>query len=123
MNSDSILVSVKKMMGIEPEYTHFDTDLILHTNSVLMTLTQIGIGPAQGFAITGTDETWQDLLGERKDLEGAKSYIYIKVRLVFDPPTSSFVIESLGRTASEIEWRLNVQVEGGETNGGQDEEH
>jgi len=108
---DSILTSVKKMLGIEPEYTHFDPDIILNVNSVLLSLNQIGVGPNTGFSITGSDEKWTDLLGTRIDLEAVKTLIYLKVRLLFDPPTSSFVLEAMERQITEFEWRLNVQIE------------
>lgn len=112
---DSILTSIKKMLGIEQEYTQFDLDIILNINSVLMTLSQLGVGPETGFAIIGAEETWDDFLGDRTDLESVKSYIYLKVRLLFDPPTSSFVLEAMERQINEFEWRLNVQAEGGVT--------
>lgn len=108
---ESILISVKKALGIEQDYTHFDPDIILHINSVLLTLNQIGIGPTTGFIITGNDESWVDLIGERKDIEAVKTLIYLKVRLLFDPPTSSFVLEAMERQITEFEWRLNVQTD------------
>jgi len=108
---DSILLTIKHMLGIEAEYNHFDQDVMFNINTVLMTSNQIGIGPAAGFLITGEAETWVDLLGERIDLEAIKSYIYLKVRLLFDPPSSSFVLDAMQRQATEIEWRLWIQVE------------
>lgn len=99
------------MLGIESQYTHFDQDVIFDINTVLMTSNQIGVGPETGFLITGASETWKDLLGERTDLEAVKSYIYLKVRLLFDPPSSSFVLDAMQRQAAEIEWRLLIQVE------------
>ena len=108
----SILNSIKKLLGIEQDYTHFDQDIILNINSVLMSLTQIGLGPSTGFIITGDTETWTDFLGERIDLESVKTFIYLKVRILFDPPSSSFVLDALERQASEMMWRLNVQIEG-----------
>lgn len=108
---DSILISVKKTLGIEQDYTHFDPDIILHTNSVLLTLNQLGIGPSTGFIITGEEDLWSSLLGEREDLEAVKTLIYLKVRLLFDPPSSAFVLESMERQITELEWRLNVQAE------------
>jgi hypothetical protein len=108
---DSILQSTKKLMGIESDYTHFDPDLILHINSVLMGLTQMGIGPEEGFSITNKDDTWSDYLGEVTNLEGVKSYMALKVRLIFDPPASSSVSDALNRYTQELEWRLNNQVD------------
>ena len=110
---DSILIAIKKSMGIEQEYTHFDPDLILHINTVLFTLNQIGIGPTTGFVITGEQETWSDLIGARLDLEAIKTYVYLKVRLIFDPPQNGFLVKAMEDQIKEIEWRLNVQVEGG----------
>lgn len=108
---DSILVSVKKMLGIAQDDTNFDSDIILYINSVLMILNQLSLGPETGFMITGADETWVQLLGDRKDVEGVKAYIYLKVKLMFDPPSTSFVLESIKQQITELEWRLNVQVD------------
>ena len=109
---DSILTSIKKLLGITEEYTHFDADLIMHINSVLMALRQMGIGPSNGFSITGPYETWEDFLGnELSMLESVKSYTYHKVRLMFDPPTSSALMEAINRQIGELEWRLNIASE------------
>ena len=109
---DSILTSIKKLLGITEEYTHFDADLIMHINSVLMTLRQMGIGPSNGFSITGSYETWEDFLGDELSmLESVKSYTYHKVRLMFDPPTSSALMEAINRQIGELEWRLNIASE------------
>lgn len=107
----SILTSVKKALGIDATYTNFDHDVILHTNTALMNLNQLGIGPITGFIIEDDTKTWTDLLGTRLDLEAVKSYIYLKVRLLFDPPSSSFVLDAMERQVKEMEWRLNVQTE------------
>lgn len=108
---DSILSTIKKMLGIEEVYTHFDDEIIININSVFMTLTQLGVGPEAGFAITSKTETWSHfLIGETK-IESVKTYIYLKVRLFFDPPSSSFVLEAMERQITELEWRLNVQVD------------
>lgn len=112
---DSILTSIKKLLGISEEYGHFDVDLIMHINSVFSILTQLGVGPSGGFVITGADETWQQFTEDRMELEQVKSYIYMKVRLLFDPPSSSVVMESINRMVSEFEWRLNVAAESAET--------
>ena len=111
---DSILTSVKKLLGIDEEYTHFDTDIIVGINTVLMGLTQIGVGPSSGFMLTDKTQTWTDFIGTRIDLEAIKSFVYLKVRLLFDPPTSSFVLEAMERQISEFEWRLCAQIEKGE---------
>lgn len=108
---DSILQSVKKMLGIEASYTQFDTDIIIHINSTLMILTQLGVGPSSGFSISGRDETWEEFAGDNPNIEGVKSYVYMKVKMMFDPPLSSSVAESINRLINEFEWRLNVAVD------------
>jgi hypothetical protein len=99
------------MLGIEEDYTHFDQDIIVDINSVLMGLNQLGIGPTSGFFISDSSAVWSDLIGNRQDLEAVKSYIYLKVKLMFDPPQNSFLIESINRQITEFEWRLNIQAE------------
>ncbi len=108
---ESILTSIKKMLGITEEYGHFDADLIMHINSVFMILNQLGVGPANGFTITGKDETWNDFILANQQLELVKSYMHIKVKLLFDPPLGSAVIEVMNRQVNEFEWRLNVAVD------------
>lgn len=108
---DSILTSIKKMLGIQEDYEHFDTDLVLHINSVLMTVTQIGVGPAEGFAIQDKTAVWADLTNDEKTLNSVKSFVYLKVKLLFDPPANSAAMQSLKELASEFEWRLNVAAE------------
>ena len=108
---NSILTSIKKMLGIEESYTHFDSDLIMHINSVFVILKQLGIGPENGFAIEDRSATWDDYLGSNKNLEFVKTYIYLKVRLLFDPPTSSAMIEAVNKNISELEWRINIEAE------------
>ena len=114
---ESILSSIKKLLGIEESYTHFDTDLIIHINSVLMVLTQLGVGPTEGFVITSSTETWNQFLTNATTikLEATKAYVFLKVKLMFDPPTSSAVMEAYNRQISELEWRLNVAVEPAES--------
>ena len=118
---DSILTSIKKLLGITAEYKQFDPDLIIHINSVFLILKQLGIGPDQGFSISGEYETWDQFLPEGStNLEAVKSYMHIKVKLLFDPPTSSAVMEAMNRMASEYEWRLNVEAESAPVNVGED---
>lgn len=109
---NSILTSIKKMHGLDAECEAFDQELTIHINSVLMILTQIGIGPAGGFYITGVEQTWEQFLG--KDvavrLDGVKTYVYLKTRLVFDPPSSSFVLAAIKEQAAEYESRLSMLV-------------
>lgn len=108
---DSILTSVKKIIGISEEDESFDTDLIMHINSVLMILNQLGVGPEDGFSITDKSAVWTDVIGDNKLIEAAKTFVGLKVRLIFDPPTSSAVLDSINKTISELEWRINVMVE------------
>lgn len=109
---ESILTSIKKLLGITEEYTHFDTDIILHINSVFMILNQLGIGPVNGFSISDKSATWDDFLpADNKNFEAVKTYIHLKVKLIFDPPLSSAVMESMKQMISELEWRLNVEAE------------
>lgn len=108
----SILASIKKLLGIAEEYTQFDTDIIMHINSVFSTLTQLGVGPSDGFSIEDDSSTWSDYLSANSSrLNFVKTYIYLKVRLVFDPPQSSAVIDAINRNISELEWRINIAVE------------
>lgn len=109
---ESILASTKKLLGIEDAYTHFDGDIILNINSTFMTLNQLSIGPSTGFRITDRDDVWADVLLDRNDLEAVKIYIYLKVRLVFDPPQTGYLVEAISKQCAELEWRLNVQAEG-----------
>ena len=108
---ESILTSIKKMLGIVEEYTHFDADLIMHINSVLSILTQIGVGPAEGFLIEDESSVWEDFVPENSKLELIKSQTYMKVKLLFDPPLICAVIESTNRIISELEWRIQVAAD------------
>ena len=108
---ESILTSIKKLLGITEDYEHFDADIIMHINSVFMILNQLGVGPEKGFSISDETATWNDYLPDATNLEAVKSYIHLKVKLLFDPPLSSSVMESMQHIISELEWRLNVQAE------------
>ena len=108
---ESILTSIKKLLGIAEEYTQFDDDIIMHINSVFLNLTQLGVGPSEGFLIEDDTATWDDYIGDSNQLQAVKSYEYLKVKLLFDPPLSSSVTESMNRMIAELEWRLNVAVE------------
>lgn len=103
---ESILTSIKKLLGIAEEYEHFDNDIVMHINSVFMTLTQMGVGPEEGFTIEDSTSTWADFMGDNTKIEAVKTYIYLKVRLLFDPPANGSVTESINRMISEFEWRL-----------------
>ena len=110
--TESILTSIKKLLGIEADYNHFDADLIMHINSVLSILTQLGVGPANGFSITGGNEVWSNFIEEDSNsFSLVKSYVYLKVKLLFDPPLSSAAIESTNGQISEFEWRLSVAAD------------
>lgn len=108
---DSILTSVKKMLGIAEEYTHFDADLIMHINSVFMILAQLGVGPSEGFFIEDDTATWDEFIQDNKEINSVKSYVGLKVRLLFDPPTSSAAMEAANRLIEEFEWRLNLAAD------------
>ena len=110
---DSILTSIKKLLGPEEEDTSFDLDITMHINSAFFNLNQLGVGPAIGFKIQDKTDVWTDFIGDRLDLESVKTYIYLKVRLVFDPPQSGFLVEAIKEQIKEYEWRLNNQAEGG----------
>jgi len=113
--TNSILNDIKKLLGIAPDYTNFDTDIIININSVFMILNQLGVGPKEGFKITGADETWDSYIADEDDLEAVKTYIWLKVKIVFDPPLNSTVMEAHKQMISEYEWRLNIQSEGGKS--------
>ena len=108
---DSILISIKKLLGIDENYEAFDQDIIMHINSVFSILTQLGVGPKDGFSIAGNTETWSEFIDDASNLEMVKSYIYLKVRLMFDPPSAAALIDSMNRMINEYEWRLNVAVD------------
>ncbi|WNM72391.1 hypothetical protein SEA_MOSSY_12 [Gordonia phage Mossy] len=110
--SESILTSTKKILGIAEDYDVFDMDIILHINGVLSTLNQLGLGPEEGFMIQDDSEEWGDLLEDDMRLNSIKTYVYLKVRLLFDPPATSFVISAMNEQIKELEWRLNVYREG-----------
>ena len=110
-NMDNILSSIKKLLGIPTEETAFDSDIIMHINSVFMILNQLGIGPTDGFTISDDYALWSDFIPDGQNLELVKSYMYMKVRLMFDPPSSSAVLSAMEKSISEFEWRLNVQSE------------
>lgn len=109
--SESILLSVKKMLGLDKDYDVFDPELIIHINTVFGTLHQLGVGPEDQFRITGDSETWSEFDTEGEQVDEVKSYIYLRVRLLFDPPSSSFVLSSFKEQLQELEWRLNVKAD------------
>lgn len=113
---DSILNSVKKNLGYMPEYTEFDDDILMHINAAIFTLRQLGVGPSDGFAVTSAEQTYEDFLGEgNKEIPEVRLYLFMKVRLVWDTPQSSYVTEVLKKQIEEAEWRLSVQVDSSDT--------
>ena len=108
---ESILTSIKKLLGIPEDYEHFDQDIIIHINSVFMILNQLGVGPTEEFTITDKTAVWSDFISDNKKFESVKTYVYMKVRLLFDPPLSSAVMECMNRMIGELEWRLNSEAE------------
>lgn len=109
---DSILTSIKKLLGITEEYEHFDADLIMHINSVFAILTQIGVGPSTGFSISDDSAIWNDFITNVTQLEAVKIYMSTKVKLAFDNSTlSSAVIAAMERQTAELEWRLSVMAD------------
>lgn len=111
---ESILSSIKKLLGIAEEYTQFDNDIIMHINSVFMILAQLGVGPSKAFFIEDDSASWSDFLPDLTNVQAVKTYMYLKVRLMFDPPMSSAVMDAVNRQIAELEWRLNVAVDPGE---------
>lgn len=108
----SILNSVKKMVGVDPSQTVFDLDLLTHINSVFADLEQLGVGPVGGFMIEDDAPTWDAFLGNDPRVSSVKSYMYFRVRLLFDPPQTGYLIESFDKQIQKMEWRLNVTREG-----------
>jgi len=108
---DSILTSIKKLLGVVEDYIHFDGDITIHINSVLNVLTQLGVGPKEGFVITDKSSVWSDFDSDNAKISFIKSYVYLKVKMIFDPPTSSAVIGAIKETIAELEWRILAETE------------
>ena len=108
---DSILESIKKVLGVEPSNTVFDTDIIMYINSTFSTLAQIGVGPDEGYAIEDTTPKWSDYLGTNNLINSVQSFMYLSVQLLFDPPVTSFNLTAKKELLKEIEWRLSVAVD------------
>ena len=109
--TQSILDSTKKMLGLAADYTAFDLDVITHINTVFSVLTQMGIGPERGFSIEDSSATWDEYLGGNKLLSTIKSYVYLRVRLLFDPPSAGYVLTAIENQIKELEWRINMEHE------------
>ena len=112
---DSILVSIKKLLGIDAAYTAFDVDVIIHINTAFAVLNQLGVGPADGFMIEGEEEIWDDYITDN-NFSMVKTFVYLKVRLAFDPPTSTALIESMNNMLNELTWRLELEGQNGSNN-------
>lgn len=112
MEEDSIFLSIKKLVGINSADTEFDLDVMIQINAVFSKLYQLGVGKDKSYRITSSDDKWTEVFEDYLDLlDFIKSYTYIKVRLIFDPPSSSFVLDALSKEASELEWRINDQAD------------
>lgn len=107
---ESIFDSIKALIGPDASYEAFDQDILIHINTAISTLTQLGVGPKEGFTVTGSDEKWSDLIGTNAMLNMMKTYIYMKVRLAFDPPAGS-TLSAYQDACKEFEWRINVAVD------------
>lgn len=103
---DSVLLSTKQMLGISPEDTSFDVNVIMSINTALTTLMDLGLTEVEDQIVTDYDMTWDDLLGGRTDIEYVKTYVYQKVKMIFDPPTSTAAIDAMQRSINELEWRI-----------------
>lgn len=111
---ESILNSIKKDLGLTPDYTAFDTDILMFINGVFSTLYQIGVDSAKNNRVEDADTTWEEFFTSDSDLvDLIHPYTYLKVRMLFDPPTNSFVLDNMNKQAAEYEWRINIQAEGG----------
>lgn len=109
--SDSILTSTKKVLGIMEDYTAFDPDILLHINTIFSVLNQLGVGPADGFMIEDATPVWSDFYGSDTGYNMIKTYVYLRVRMLFDPPTTSFLQDALSNQVNQLEWRINVKRE------------
>ena len=107
----SILTSTKKILGVGETDTSFDLDIITHINTAFSTLTQLGVGPVDGFMIEDADAEWDEFIGEDSRYQSVKSYVFLRVRQLFDPPTTSYLIDAVNKQINELEWRLNVNRE------------
>ena len=109
--SESILNTIKVMLNVEDDCDAFDTEIIAYINSALFTLSQFGIGPEEGFSITGPIELWSDYITSEKNLTAVQTFIKLKVQLLFDPPSNSFVVDAINKQIEELGWRLCLEAE------------
>lgn len=117
MVTESILDSIKNMLGINEEDTNFDRELIIYINGALMIMSQLGVG-TDGYLISGRDDTWEDFMGDREDLELVKSAVYLRVRLIFDPPQNSFLVDAINKQIVEYDWRIEINHKPAEVENG-----
>ena len=110
---DSILTSVKKLLGIDETYEHFDMDITMHINMALSELLDLGVGPEEGYSISDKNDEWTDFIEDGPLLSKVKDFVYLKVRLIFDPPASSAVMDSINKQIDKLEWKINVMVDPG----------
>lgn len=109
--SGSILLDTKKVLGINELYTAFDQDVMMHINSALSVIAQLGVGPAEGIMIFDETTAWDELTDGSRLLNMVKSYVYLRVRLLFDPPATSFVLKAFEDQLREMEWRISIHRE------------
>ncbi len=120
IDNGSILMSIKKLLNVEHDDAAFDTDIGMMINNEFMTLQQLGIGPEEGFSISDADTKWSDFSNDETLIETVKAFVYLKVRMIFDPPASSVVADAINSRIHELEWRLNIQAERNYKTGGSD---
>lgn len=108
---ENILLTIKKLIGLQPDYRIYDADLIIGINSALAALGQIGVGPTEGFVVVDGTELWPEFIGDTKRLETVKQYVYLKVKTIFDPPQSSAAMTAMDNQIKELEWRISVTVD------------
>jgi hypothetical protein len=108
---DSILTTIKQLVGLEADYTEFDLDISTYINMALMTLKQLAVCSEDSVSVYDAATTWNEVFGDMKNIEGVKTYIYLRVKILFDPPTNTSVLEAMKQQISELEWRLNMQSE------------
>lgn len=105
---ESILDSIKQLLGISADDTNFDKDLILHINGALMIVNQLGVGPDDGYSITGKSNTWAEFMLGRSDRGLVQNAVYLRVRLIFDPPQNSFLVSAIEKQIQEYDWRISI---------------
>lgn len=109
---DSILDTIKSMLGIEEGFTGFDTDILIDINAAFLTLNQLQVGPTDGFQVASSEQIWSDFTDDKVMVDSLRPYIYLKTRLLFDPPTNSYLLTSMENQCKEFEWRMNIRGEG-----------